>query len=158
MSAVVTFRPIDLDADWPDIVDFHRDVFRLSEGSDAAFSEDAYRAIMLERLREFPRGQMMVLAAGEVAGQVEIWEREYEGRPIGYVSLFYLLPPWRGHRLGRALVQFAEDYFRQRGLDEYHLRVAQRNERAVRFYQHAGFRPIAFEEGERPTWRMAKNL
>ena len=152
------FREIDIAGDWDTLVVFHRDVFTISYGSDREFSETTYREILRVRLRDFPRGQMLVLDGDAAAGQIEIWARVYEGRRIGYVSLFYLRPPWRGRGLGMELLNYAETFFAEMGLVEYHLRVSSANERAMRFYERAGFRRIAQEQREHITWRMAKRI
>ena len=152
------FRAIDLARDWDTLVAFHRDVFTISYGSDRAFSESTYREILRGRLSEFPRGQMLVLDGDAVAGQIEIWARAHEGRRIGYVSLFYLLPAWRGRGLGLELVRYAEAFFSEMGLEEYHLRVSAANERAMQFYERAGFRRIAAERRDHVTWRMGKRI
>ncbi len=159
MAKVFRFRRIDLVQDWDTLVAFHRDVFRISHGSDREFSEQAYREILRDRLRSFPDGQMLAVAGDAVAGQVEIWIREYEGTKIGYVSLFYLAPQWRGKGLGLELVQYAERCFAARGLKEYHLRVSERNEPALRFYLRAGFVKLHAETRDGlVTWRMGKRI
>ena len=154
-AEVLQFRSIDLFRDWATIVAFHRDVFEISFGSDEEFSESNYRTILQDR----SKGQRIVLAGGAVAGQVEIWTREYEGRNVGYASLFYLVPRWRGQGLGRELLQYAERYFCNEGLGEYHLRVSERNEHALRFYLKQGFvRLEAEERDDLVTWRMMKSV
>lgn len=152
------FRPIDLAQDWNTLVGFHRDVFKISYGSDQDFSDATYREILRSRLKQFPEGQMLVLDNGTLAGQVEIWIREYEGRRIGYVSLFYLAPAWRGQGRGKELLQYAEAWFAVHGMDEYHLRVSALNERAARFYERCGFAKVASEEREQLVWRMMKRI
>ena len=153
-----SFRPIDLAGDWDKLVAYHRDTFRLSYGSDEAFSELAYRKIMRDRLESFPQGQRMVLDDAVVAGQVELAIREAQGRRFGYVSLFYLEPAWRGRGLGRELTQFAQTCFAAHGLDEYRLRVSAMNERAVRFYERQGFARLGSEQRGQLVWIMRKSL
>lgn len=157
-DALFHFRQVDLDRDWDTLVAFHRDVFRISYGSDQDFSEATYRTILQSRLKQFPDGQMLVLDGGDVAGQVEIWIREHEGRRVGYVSLFYLAPAWRGQGRGAELLEYAERYVAKHGLEECHLRVSDRNERAMRFYERYGFVRVGSERREHLVWRMMKRL
>ncbi len=158
-ASKLSFRPIDLERDWDALVRFHRDLFEISFGADRTFSEDIYRGILHDRLAKFPGGQMLALAGGAIVGQVEFWTRPYEGRDVGYVSLFYLTPDWRGRGLGVELVESAERYFRTCGMTEYQLRVSERNERALRFYLRQGFTKLASEERDGVvTWLMGKSL
>lgn len=155
----LSFRPIEIDRDWDTLVRFHHDLFEISFGSHRTFSEIIYRGILRERLAQFPDGQMLALAGDAIVGQVEFWIRPYEGRDVGYVSLFYLTPDWRGRGLGVELVERAERYFRTHGMTEYQLRVSELNKRALGFYLRQGFVKLAAEERDGiVTWLMGKTV
>ena len=157
-GAAPAFRAIDLGRDWDAIVAFHRDVFAISHGTADAFSEATYHEILRDRLLHFPDGQRIVASEGVAVGQVELWPRYVEGRTVGYVSLFYLLPPWRGIGWGRELLAYADRYFSGLGLDECQLRVAAANERAVRFYERHGFLRVGEERRDDLVWRMSRPI
>jgi GNAT superfamily N-acetyltransferase len=76
--------------------------------------------------------------------------------PIGYIALtvgyslenhgkdafvdeFFLAEGYRGRGIGREVLQFAEGYCRDTGVRSLHLGVEQKNARARRFYQQAGY-------------------
>ena len=100
---------------------------------------------------------MLALDGDTVAGSVEVLVKEYDGRQVGYTNLFYLLPEWRGQGRGMEVMHFAEDFFAEHGLGEYHLRVSSLNQHAVRFYERCGFALISEDKnGPHPVWRMAK--
>lgn len=54
-----------------------------------------------------------------------------------------LLPSGQGRGAGGRLVATLLEALRDRGVEGVHLGVGRRNERAIGFYEHLGFRPIA---------------
>ena len=54
-----------------------------------------------------------------------------------------LLPSGQGRGAGGRLVATLFDALRERSVEGVHLGVGRRNERAIGFYEHLGFRPIA---------------
>ena len=140
-------------------IQFRRDSFRVSfNGKDDGFDENEYIDLLRKRTVQFPWGYVMVEDNGQVIGQMEIFIREYEGRQIGFVSLYYLIPDARGHGQGMQLTNYAEKHFRQNGVSEYHLRVSPTNEHAVRFYEKAGLTKLKQESTNHIVWRMGKTL
>ncbi|MBT2664176.1 GNAT family N-acetyltransferase [Bacillus sp. ISL-4] len=118
------FRTIDTDKDKDIIIKFRKDSYVVSFGSEDGFGdENTYLQRMKERVRKFPDGQVIIEKEQEPIGQMELQIREYEGTEIGYVNLFYLIPDYRSKGLGKELVHYAENFFRQFNVSEYHLRV-----------------------------------
>ncbi|MFJ8068517.1 GNAT family N-acetyltransferase [Peribacillus sp. NPDC096447] len=153
------FRTIDTDKDKDIIVKFRKDSFVLSFGSEAGFGdENTYLQRMGERVRKFPDGQVIIEKNQVPIGQMELQIREYEGTEIGYVNLFYLIPEYRSKGLGKELVRYAENFFRQFNVSEYHLRVSPDNGRAIRLYTNSGMIKIREENEIYTVWRMSKSL
>lgn len=153
------FRTIDTDKDKDIIVKFRKDSFVVSFGSEDGFGdENTYLQRMKERVRKFPDGQVIIEKDQEPIGQMELQIREYEGTEIGYVNLFYLIPEYRSKGLGKELVRYAENFFRQFNVSEYHLRVSPDNQRAIRLYTSSGMMKISEENEKHPVWRMSKSL
>ncbi|MDM5360508.1 GNAT family N-acetyltransferase [Peribacillus sp. ACCC06369] len=153
------FRTIDTDKDKEIIVKFRKDSFVVSFGSEDGFGdENTYLQRMKERVRKFPDGQVIIEKDQEPIGQMELQIREYEGTEIGYVNLFYLIPEYRSKGLGKELVRYAENFFRQFNVSEYHLRVSPNNQRAIRLYTNSGMMKISEENEKHPVWRMSKSL
>ncbi|MEY9869164.1 ribosomal protein S18 acetylase RimI-like enzyme [Peribacillus sp. B2I2] len=153
------FRTIDTDKDKDIIVKFRKDSFVVSFGSEDGFGdENTYLQRMKERVRKFPDGQVILEKDQEPIGQMELQIREYEGTEIGYVNLFYLIPEYRSKGLGKELVRYAENFFRQFNVSEYHLRVSPNNQRAIRLYTNSGMMKISEENENYPVWRMSKSL
>ena len=153
------FRTIDTDKDKDIIVKFRKDSFVVSFGSKDGFGdENTYLQRMKEWIRKFPDGQVIIEKDQEPIGQMELQIREYEGTEIGYVNLFYLIPEYRSKGLGKELVRYAENFFRQFNVSEYHLRVSPDNQRAIRLYTNSGMVKIREENEKYPVWRMSKSL
>jgi len=152
---MLAMRPIDMERDWEMLASFHRDLFEISFGSTQEFSAERYRSLLADRLARWPEGQRLAIAGDEVAGQVELLMRAYEGRTVGFTSVLYLTPPYRGRGLGEELLRYAYHVFLRYGVDECHLHVTERNARALSFYERHGFARIAPPETERGSWRMA---
>ncbi len=154
-----SFRTIDLDGDLATCIEFRKDSFRVSfNGREDGFDEAEYAESLAMRTALFPWGYVMVEDQGKITGQMELFTRLYEGRTIGFVSLYYLIPEVRGKGYGWQLSHYAEDCFRHRAIPEYHLRVSPTNIPAVRFYEKCGLQKIKEEQGEHVVWRMGKLL
>jgi ribosomal protein S18 acetylase RimI-like enzyme len=59
-----------------------------------------------------------------------------------YIAGAFVLPEYRRSQVGRALVQFTEDWLRQRGLATSELHVLYANEAAREFWQSLGYEPL----------------
>lgn len=153
-----SFRTIDVTRDLSTCIDFRKDSFRVSFGSEKGFNLGEYVKLLTERTVQFPWGYVMVEENGDTVGQMEIFTRDHEERLIGFVSLYYLVPSIRGQGKGAQLSDYAEHCFRNQGVTEYHLRVSPANLRAVRFYQKCGLIKLQEEGSDHTVWRMGKKL
>jgi mycothiol synthase len=70
------------------------------------------------------------------------------GRPVGGIGLLGVLPAWRGHGLGRALLRRGIETLRLRGAGGIELAVEATNDRATTLYRAHGFVPTI----EWPHW------
>jgi GNAT superfamily N-acetyltransferase len=89
----------------------------------------------------------VALDGDEVVGTVamrRIGDREAE------LKRMYLVPRWRGHGLGRRLLEVALDWARRERIRAVRLDTSERMETAQRLYEAAGFRRAGerVEEGE----------
>lgn len=156
---MLSFRSIDLKRDSETIVKFRRDSYVVSFGDDRLFGEDGeYLARISARLLKFPGGLVIVEKDGQPVGQIEMQIRE-EDKKFGYVNLFYLIPAYRGNGYGAELIAYAEQYFRENGINEYQLRVSESNKRGIAFYEKHGFELLRVEEADtQPRYKMKKAI
>lgn len=81
--------------------------------------------------------------SGEAVAMLELTLRNYVdgclGRPIGYIEGIYIRPKWRARKHGRALVDFAADWFRSRGCSAMAADTELDNTRAQGFLSATGF-------------------
>ncbi|WP_352928146.1 GNAT family N-acetyltransferase [Peribacillus simplex] len=155
-----SFRNIDLLRDTETIIKFRRDSYSISFGDESLFGDnDSYLKKIFERLIKFPGGLVIVEIDGKQVGQVELQIKQFENKEIGYVNLFYLISEYRGKGYGAKLIEFAERFFREYGVNAYQLRVSPTNKRAIRFYQKNGFDVLKIEDEDTvPRFRMYKLL
>ncbi|WP_339202393.1 GNAT family N-acetyltransferase [Peribacillus sp. FSL P2-0133] len=58
---------------------------------------------------------------------------------------FILLQKKRGEGLGKKLHEYALNFFRNNGVDEYHLRVSPSNKQAIAYYKKNGMLELKSE-------------
>lgn len=97
----LTFRTMDAIRDRNYFVQFRNNAARASFGEEDPFDEQEYADLIAARTREFPDGYVMVEQDGRIVGQIEMHPREFEGRTIAFISLFYLVPELRGQAINR---------------------------------------------------------
>lgn len=140
------FETIDLTKHRDMVIRFRKDSFQVSFGTTSDFGkEDVYLNWLETKIKAFPKGFVMVKEDEKYIGQVELSIREYKGKDIGYVHLFYLIPEKRGAGKGKALHQYAMQFFKNYDVKEYHLRVSPFNTHAYMFYRKIGMVDIGPE-------------
>ena len=137
----VRFLPIDIERHAELCVEFRRDSFVCSFGTDAAFERDGgaegYLAWLRARAKEVPEGIVHVWRGERIVGQLEMRVR---AEPYsGYVNLFYLVPGERGSGLGADLFRYTVRVFERRGVSCLRLSVSPTNARALKYYEKCGF-------------------
>lgn len=81
----------------------------------------------------------------------------FRARPLLNIHDLAVLPEYRGHGVGRALLQAAEDRARGKGCCRLTLEVQEDNTRARILYRRFGFEDVVVG-GSAPTRFLAKNL
>lgn len=139
------FKTINPEKHSEQVIQFRKDSFKVSFGDVGDFDEIDYLQWLNENITDYPEGFVVVEEEGKLIGQLELTIREYEGRSIGYVNLYYLIPASRGRGIGKDLHAYATQFFKNRQVQEYHLRVSPTNTSAIKFYQKIGMAEIGSE-------------
>ncbi|WP_101842544.1 GNAT family N-acetyltransferase [Halobacillus sp. Marseille-P3879] len=140
------FEEIDIKKHRDTVVEFRKDSFYVSFGNTMGFGEEEeYLSWLDEKIKDFPEGFVLAKEDGKYIGQLELTIREYEGNKIGYVNLYYLTPEMRGQGKGKALHQYAKQFFKNNEVSEYHLRVSPSNNNAIKFYRSFGMDEVGTE-------------
>lgn len=142
---MIHFKPIDIENDRETLIKFRKDSFEVSFGDDVQFDREDYIQWLAQKQRLFPDGFVIVKENKQSIGQLELSIKEYGGQDIGYVHLYYLIPEKRNIGLGKALHDYAMEFFKKRHVKEYHLRVSPTNERALGFYLKSGMEKLGKE-------------
>ena len=140
------FIPIDIEQHRDYLIPFRKDSFIVSFGTDEGLGdEEKYLDWVQQQAQQNPKGFVLVVENGTPIGQLELTLKPFAGKEIGYVNLYYLVPEKRGMGLGLRLHAYAMQYFKDSGLNEYHLRVSPTNKSALAFYKKNGMEPIDVE-------------
>lgn len=142
----MNFEQIDIKKHRNRVVEFRKDSFRVSFGDTSGLGEEEdYLSWLEEKIRDFPKGFVLVKENGKYIGQLELTIRKYEGNNIGYVNLYYLIPEMRGMGKGNELHNYAKQFFENNKVREYHLRVSPSNINAIKFYKKIGMEEVGPE-------------
>lgn len=140
------FIPIDLSKHKEYVIPFRRDSFIVSFGTDKGFGdENNYLEWLQQQSEKNSKGFVLVVDNEMPIGQLELTVKEYKGKEIGYVNLYYLIPEKRGMGLGSLLHEYAIRFFKNNNVSEYHLRVSPTNKTAIAFYKKNGMKQIKTE-------------
>ena len=128
------------------VIQFRKDSFNVSFGSDDDFgSEEDYLDWFKQQLEKYPEGFVLAVENQQPIGQLELTLKEFDGKQIGYVNLYYLISEKRGMGYGTLLHNYALNFFKNNGVNEYHLRVSPTNHNAISFYIKNGMKKINTE-------------
>ncbi|UFU01413.1 GNAT family N-acetyltransferase [Radiobacillus kanasensis] len=146
MNNLLLFRTIDMKRDREKVIKYRKDSFRVSFGNLSGFGDEIeYLQWLEEKISLYPDGFVIAEMDNNPIGQLELSIREWNGKKIGYVHLYYLAPKYRGKGIGKELHRYARTFFESNRLMEYHLRVSPTNKRALRFYREIGLEEIGAE-------------
>ena len=82
--------------------------------------------------------------AGTISTRIENGKYQcVKGHTVSYVAYVAVLPEYKGHGIGKALCEKAEEYANDHGADAIGLLVAHRNP-AAEFYPHIGYEKSEF--------------
>jgi ribosomal protein S18 acetylase RimI-like enzyme len=117
----------------------------LSQEALACLSVGGFEATWKEILTIAERTNLVVDRGEGAIGFVAFGPERGEHRPRGRIDAevygLYVDPEHWGERLGATLMQAALDQLRRERLSRVSLWVMSKNDRARRFYEHAGFAP-----------------
>ena len=100
-----------------------------------AFLDDAASA-----WRKNPRSLTLAMQGGRPVGLLQLDPDRAAEEKKGYIAFFYLGPESRGLGLGIQVLGKAVSIYRPMGRNALQLACSQRNEAALHFYEHYGFR------------------
>jgi ribosomal protein S18 acetylase RimI-like enzyme len=106
---------------------------------DLRYTEEAFLSMF-----DDPLTQGFVAETGDqIAGYARLFFNRDENRL--YVPSLYFLPDFQGQGMGRQLLEAAEEYAAEKGLDELWIGVMVRNNPALVFYRKVGFQFVREE-------------
>jgi len=108
---------------------------------------ERYAARLIERRNDPATIALVAEVAGEVAGYllgavIDLHPDLFEAADVGFIADIFVDPALRGRGLARELVTTANQWFRQRGVQQVELQVAARNPAGIRFWEAVGGEPV----------------
>ena len=88
-----------------------------------------------------PGGIFVAEHDGQPIGYITTWQDRAAG--IGHIPNIAIAAEFRGHGLGRQLIEHALDHFRQSGLSHAKIETLVQNEVGNHLYRSLGFREVA---------------
>jgi probable phosphoglycerate mutase len=133
------FRPIRLPEDADLAYAFRRDAWVSVYGHANGFNGAAARAHTVRMAAAHPRAVVFAMRGEAEAGLLELDVQALTPDNTGHLSLVYLCADARGKMLGAQLIGHAVSVYRSLSRRALHLRVAESNRPARRFYEKVGF-------------------
>jgi ribosomal protein S18 acetylase RimI-like enzyme len=155
-------EPIDL-IDTPTCVRFRREMYEASFGTTDGLEDEmgpgdeTYLADLRAKIAQVPEGNVHAWHGEEIVGQLEMRLVEHEPH-LGYVSLIYVPPEWRGRGVGRRLHEHAVQVCRQRDKRAMRLSVSFTNVPALMFYRRLGWEMVGSRPNKEPMAIMEFQL
>jgi len=106
------------------------------------------RAAEQRRLAAAVRETIERIIVAEVDGVPVGWCSRARGR--AYIPFLFVAPEFQNHGIGHLLLGRMESLLELEGADRVHLETPADNVRAVRFYEHQGYRILALRPDGRP--------
>ena len=88
-----------------------------------------------------PDGIFVAEIEGQVVGFISTWHDDEAG--IGHIPNISLVPECRGKGIGRQLIEYALDQFREHGLTHAKIETLEQNAIGNHLYQDVGFVEVA---------------
>lgn len=125
----------------------YEDAWKASHGSSRGFVPGVYLSAARAHAKEAPESLVRVLSGDRFTGIVELNPERGKRDRLGWISLFYLTPEFRGRGFGVQLLGYSAAYYSRIGRDHMRLHAAVTNDQAIRFYERYGFRTVGREPG-----------
>ena len=137
----------------------YADAWRTAHGDLTGFDGDAYWLAALEHLRDDPESVRFVYNGEDFAGLLDLDTRRSAHADVGWITLLYLTPEFRGRGLGVQLLGRAVVKYRRLGRRVLRLQAAEDNAAAISFYRKYGFTALSWTAGSHGrVWLMEKDL
>lgn len=132
----------------------YRDSWMAAHGNLTGFSPEPYYRNAVRHIRQDPGSVIRIYDGDTPAGIIDMDPARYAEEGIGWISLLYLRPEYRGRGLGIQLLGRVLEHYGQQGRKAVRLNAAEDNERALSFYRKWGFSCVGSSEAANGTLLM----
>lgn len=128
-------------------VSCYRDAWIYAHGSDSGFMPELYWQSALRHIKKHPEAVMAGLCNDETAGIIDLDIERAASDGVGWISLCYIAPEYRGQRMAVQLIGHAVSLYKALGRKCLRLHVSELNSHAIDIYTHYGFERIGCKSG-----------
>ncbi len=131
--------------DLPILLDFEQKLIEAERPMDVTLKqtekisyysiEDYIKAVHTEVVVAEIDGEIVGSGYGQIRDRKEFFQQ----KQLGYIGFMYVKEEHRGKGVSQAVIQYLYDWFTTKGLEEIRLTVYDKNPRAIRAYEKAGF-------------------
>lgn len=151
------FRRINIDVDGNLAIEFRRDSFVSSFGTDSSFVAHEYFDWLTSHMTKNNFEAFHIWMGKKIVGQLELGMTKKDEH-CGWIYLYYLIPDLRGKGYSKELNQFAEECLRDRGALRAEMNVSPENHQALKAYLKHGWIDAGPDPLDHKIHLMKKNL
>ncbi|KAA1245544.1 GNAT family N-acetyltransferase [Aquimarina sp. RZ0] len=137
--------------DLPALLDFEQKIIETEIPMDTTLITD--KKISYYDIREYVKSKNTEVVVAEIDnklvgsgyGQIRNRKNFFKQNQLGYIGFMYVKEEFRGNGISQLILQFICDWFTSKGIDEIRLRVYDKNPRAIKAYEKAGFKKHLIE-------------
>ena len=150
----MSLYPMDPSEEKKLYIDCYRDAWISVHGDALDFNGSFYWKRAIEHHKAHPEAVMKAYAGPDFAGLVDLDPQHSAEEGVGWISLCYLRPEFRGQHLGVQLIGHAIVTYRDLGRKVLRLNVSKKNTTAIGFYTRFGFKDITPGRGDQRTMEL----
>ncbi len=131
--------------DLPILLDFEQKIIEAERPMDSTLKQT--EKISYYSIEDYIKSDHTEVVVAEVDGEIagsgygQIRDRldYFQQKQLGYIGFMYVKEEHRGKGVSQAIIQYLYDWFKTKDIEEIRLTVYDKNPRAIRAYEKAGF-------------------
>ncbi len=131
--------------DLPTLLDFEQKIIEAERPMDPTLIQD--KKISYYSISDYIQSDHTEVVVAEINGEIagsgygQVRDRldYFKQKQLGYIGFMYVKEEHRGKGVSQAIIKYLCNWFKSRDLEEIRLTVYEKNPRAIRAYEKAGF-------------------
>ncbi|MBQ0736412.1 GNAT family N-acetyltransferase [Aquimarina celericrescens] len=140
----IIVRPANIE-DLPTLLDFEQKIIEAERPMDPTLIQD--KKISYYSVSDYIQSDHTEVVVAEINGEIagsgygQVRDRldYFKQKQLGYIGFMYVKEEHRGKGVSQAIIKYLCNWFESKDLEEIRLTVYEKNPRAIRAYEKAGF-------------------